>query len=484
MKKRIIYAIVAAMILSVLLLPMTSCSETRKLNRMNEQDRASYFYELINQVADSVESFTMEQTMSMKMDITSVTYEQVTESTLTVIDGKDGLTYLDESKTTIWTGGNRVVLREAQGYLDGMMFLYQKEDDHESKLKSPIDSNGYMEFLGERNESSVEIEAGKGISETMTCMQNADKTWTATYENFTEEGMKPFLKMIDGVEHTVMAEHSLVDVRLTVKADEDFFISTMDIEYIFEKNPDADSRVPEISIKTKYTGWNKTVLAEPYDISDFTEVEDIRVIDRFERALRARKTAEFGSFTMRTDSVVKQSNGSDQNTSTVQKVTYKNVDGFEFTLEYDSEGGRYEYSYKGGSCKVNVKDPSTGNILQSSEAPMGDSEAQMVVQQFMDPEGISTVDIAGYTVLNEEKGSYRFALGAAALGDMEEEFIETYGTAMDKVTGYIDVTVQDGKLMSYVYHVYTEFKIGEVTVQSTVDMSLTFTDLVEGGAAM
>ena len=66
------------------------------------------------------ESFTMEQTMSMKMDITSVTYEQVTESTLTVIDGKDGLTYLDESKTTIWTGGNRVVLREAQAVVQGV----------------------------------------------------------------------------------------------------------------------------------------------------------------------------------------------------------------------------------------------------------------------------------------------------------------------------------------------------------------------------
>ncbi len=480
MKKLITTVLIAALLLVTLPLSLTSCSQASRLLRMKESDRAAYFYRLVNSKADYAASGSFEQTMSMKLDIGDVAYEQVTEGTITFIAEKDDLTYLEQAKTTVWTGGEKIIIYEDRGYADGMMFLYSKEEKDESKLKSPITAEEYNTFMGELNADSTEIQVGEGYSETMTCVQNEDKTWTATYEGFTDEGMKPFLEMLEGIEYTVTAEHTLKDVRLTYNADKQFYPITVTIEYLFEENKDAETRVPEISVHTEYKGWNNTVLSQPYDISDFTEVSDLRHVERFMKALSDRETAEFGKFNIHVETKATAGDGFDNDVTTDQQVSFKNLNGFTFSLTYDQDGYKYDMNYAKGSMSVVVRDES-GKKVHSETTPMTDAEAQMTVSQLVDPEQISGVDIVGMTVRDEEKGIYRFEMGDAVKRTYEEQYELAYGAPLESFKAYCDATVLDGKLLTYTYHVYTVVELDGETFTTTVDMTVTFSDVTEDG---
>lgn len=481
MKKLLIRLMVVAILLTAVALPLTSCTQTSRLLGMEGDERAEYFYSLVNSKASFAASGYMEQTMSMKLDIGDVTYEQVTEGAITFVSEEKDFSYLEQVTTTVWTGGEKITVREDRGYAKGMMFSYYKEGSDVTRLKSPITPEEYNDFQAELNEGEPEIKVGKGFSERMSCERGEDKTWTAVYEGFTEEGMLPFLAMIDGIEYTVMADHALTDVRLTYTADADLNMTSRVIEFVFEENKEAETRTPEIKIECTYSGWNNTLLEE-YDISRFTEVEDLRHAERFLKALRDRTTAEFGSFTVTTDASALY-DGENEKTRTEQKVTYKNVNDFEFSLSFGEEGYDYKIDYKKGDCKTVIRDES-GKIVHSETTPMTDAEAQGTVHQLMDPESISGVDLADLKVVDAEAGVFRFELSEAVKTALNEQYEMVYGTTARDFNGSLEVTVKDGKLMSYKYHVYTTLMLEGKILSINVDMTVTFTDVKEEGSVV
>ena len=481
MKKLLIRLLAVTLLLTAVALPLTSCTQTSRLLGMEGDERAEYFYSLINSKASFAASGYMEQTMSMKLDIGDVTYEQVTEGGITFVAEKDDFSYLEQVTTTVWTGGEKITSTEDRGYAKGMMFAYYKEGGDVTRLKSPITPEEYNEFQAELNAGEPEVKIGKDYSERMSCERGEDKTWTAVYEGFTEEGLKPFLAMLDGIEYTVMADHALTDVRLTYTADADLNMTSRVIEYVFEENKDADTRVPEITIESTYSGWNNTILEE-YDLSRFTEVEDLRHMDRFLKALRDRTTAEFGSFTVTTDASALY-DGENEKTRTEQKVTYKNVNDFEFSLSFGEEGYDYKMDYKKGNCKTVIRDEK-GKVVHSETTPMTDAEAQGTVVQLMNSESISGVDLADIKVVDAEEGIYRFELSDAVKTSLNEQYELVYGTKARDFNGSLEVTVKDGKLMSYTYHVYSTLMLEGKILSVNVDMTVTFTDVKEDGSAV
>lgn len=479
--KKLITLMLTAILLSGLVLPMASCSQSAKLLRMDEDERAVSFYNMITDQADHTTSGYMEQTMSMKLDIGTMTYEQVSEAELTYIADDDDLTYLEQVKTTILTDGDKMVLYEDTGYADGMMFAYYKDGKDETKLKSPVSAEEYDAFMMELNADSTDIRVGEGFSDTMTCVKNEDKTWTATYEDFTDEGMIPFWEMLDGIEYTVTAEHKLVDVRLTYKADEQLYPTEFTIEYIFKETKGATTRVPEIRLHTEYTGWNNTVLSEPYDITDFTEVEDIRMIQRFTKALQNRETAKEGHFRVTNETDFRYIGGENTRVETVIDVTYKNRNGMTLGVAYEEEGYKYEMDYKNGSMHVVVRDTESGSKVTDEHQVMTDADAQSMLSQFMDSESIANVDIVDARLLSEETGAYRYTLGDAMGNPLKDLYETEFGGEITDFEGYIDATLVDGQLKAYTYHVFASLKVGVLTLYVDVDMTVEFLDIVEGG---
>ncbi len=472
--KRIITCILAiTLLVTALPLTLASCSPAMRLKAMDESRRAAAFYTMIGNRADRASSNSLNQTMTLIMDINGMTYEQVTEGTITFIGEKDDFTYLEQFETTVRTDNMVTIMQEDRGYADGTMFLYYKTDGGFTKMKSSITPDEYNSFMAEQNADNPQMQVGEGYCETMTCVQNEDKTWTATYEDFTEEGMKPFYKMLEGIEYAITADHSLKGVRLTCSADADLYPTEFLIDFLFEENPEAESRVPTVTVKNTYTGWNNTILAHPYDLSDFTEVEDVRYVERFMTALQDRETADAGSVDITTDATSRYDDQTEK-TVTTQSLAYRTVDGVELDMKYNQFGYDYRMIYRNGRMTTSVYEEGTENQLQSQATAMSDFEAQAIIQQMVNSESIRAADIVNAKQTDAEKGTYHFTLGNAVKSKMNEQYQSVYGSTIDEFRGHIDATVVDGELKSYIYSVYTTLEVDGTRLEITVYMTVTF----------
>lgn len=480
MKKYVARLLVLAMLLTLAVLPLSSCSEVEKFARLEGDERAVTFYQMMETKTNEATSAQAVQKMSMKLDIGEMAYEQITDGSSTYIKNGDELTYLEQTTSTVWVGGEKIVTYEDEGYMNGMMFTYIKEDGVETKLKSPITAAEYEAFRDKQAEDVPDTYVGEGYCTDMTCEQAEDGTWTAVYQGFTEEGMKPFTYYLRSIETAVNAEHTLKDVRMTVTADAELTPVSMIMEYVFEEKENAETRVPNIKLETYFYGLNNTVLVDTYDISDFKELEDLRIIEDFLSAMQDREEAESGAFSVTTKSSGSYSGESVTETS-VQNVTFKNHDGYEFTLDFEEEGYLFSTSYKKGSMTVTVREEKTGEKVHSESTDLTDFEAQATVQQLMNPVTVSTLDIVGATVTDAEKGIYTFNLGDSVKNEFSEEYEETYGAPVKNFKGHIEATMVDGELTEYTYHVYTTLSMEGITLTVTVDVTIVFSDLVEGG---
>jgi len=311
----------------------------------------------------------------------------------------------------------------------------------------------------------------------MSCKENNDGTWTATYEGFTEEGMVPFLYMLRGIDYMVTAEHGISDVRMTLHTDQKLYPSSMKIEFIFEENTAVDSPVPVVTLENVYHGWNNTKLAEPYDLSDFTEVEDLRAVDVFTDALLEKSCAPSGAFDVKVVTRA-QANGYDETVTSRQHVTFTGEEGFRFTYDYEDGGYDYKLAYAEGKLSVNVYE--NRKKVHSETSDMTEAEARGTVFQLVDPEGITASSIGHVEIMDAEQGVVRFTLSDAFKNEYKEQ-AELSGVEMTAFSGYCEATLAGGNLTEYRYHMEMTVKSDGETVKTTVDMTITFGDGTAGG---
>ena len=474
--KRILTLLLAAAMLFALALPMTSCSAAARLSRMDEAERAAYFYEVTDRNANYSRSGSYDQTMVLDATLNGVAYKQTTTATVTFISSRTDVTYLEQAKTVVDVVGGGTVIYSDSGYIDGMMFSYSKEGKNETKLKSPISVDDYAAFRQYQNASAPLVAVGEGLSETMTCQQNEDGTWTATYEGFTEEGMAPFLYMLRGVDYMVTAEHSITDVRMTINADAKLNLTSSRIEFIFEAKSKTSTPTPVVYMENKYNGWNNTTLSDPYDLSEFTEVDDLRAVDVFLEALLERECAESGAFDVKVVTTAKGS-GYDDTVINRQKISFSSEGGYRFDYEYDKDGYDYKIGYRNGNMSVRIYED--GEKVHSETVDMTDAEARGTVAHLVDPENISSEGIGNVEIVDAEQGIVRFELSDAFENAYKEDY-ELSGMTLTAFNGYCEATLAEGILTRYRYHMEMTIRIEGQTVKTTVDMTITFTDADSG----
>ena len=476
--KRIFTVLLAAALLLGLALPMTSCSAAARLSRMkDEAERAYYFYEIADRNMNYAYSCSYDQTMVMDATINGVAYKQSTEATITFISDRSGLTLLEQAKTIVDVVGGGTVIYSDTGYVDGMMFSYSKEGNNETKLKSPVSLEDYSAYNQFRNGKAPLVAVGEGLCETVTCKQNEDGTWTASYEGFTEEGMIPFLYMLRGVDYMLTSEYDIADVRMTMTADEKLYPTSMKMEFIFEAKGKTDSSAPVVTMENLYSGWNDTTLAEAYDLSDFTEVDDLRAVDIFTDALLERSYEPSGSFEVDVVSTAK-GGGYDNTQKNHESVSFSEEGGYRFSYDYNADGYDYKISYSNGSLSVRVYED--GEKVHSEVDEMTDADARATVVQLMDPENISAQSISDVEIMDAEAGVVRFTLSDAFENAYKEEY-EMMGISLTAFKGYCEATLAEGILTEYRYHMEMTLRIDGETVKSTVDMTITF-EAAEQGA--
>jgi hypothetical protein len=253
-KKLITYLAILAVLAIILPLALTSCSSAPLLNIMKGDMKATYFFYAVNKNANKADSVDMEQVLYLNVELENMKYEQTTTASVINIGSGEDMVSLTHVMNDTYVNGSHIVSHHEYGYVDGMMYSCNRESGTRSQIKSPMKAKEYNRFMAEKNMDEPSIAVGKGYSDTMSCVQNEDGTWTATYENFTEIGMKPFFEMLSGVEFMVNEEHTLKNVRMVCNADADLNLTSLSMEFLFEENPDSAYPVPEVRIDYTYEG--------------------------------------------------------------------------------------------------------------------------------------------------------------------------------------------------------------------------------------
>lgn len=476
MKKIITLTLTIAMLLG-LTLPLTSCSTALLLSRMEETKRAYNFYSITDFNMNYASSAMYEQKMVMDATINGSAYKQTTEATVTFASDRNGLTLLEKSKTTVDVIGGGTVIYSDTGYVDGMMFSYAKEGGNETKLKSAVSLEDFSAYNQYRNSDAPAVVVDADRAKTVTCKQNEDKTWSATYEGFTAEGLVPFLYMLRGIDYYLAAEHDVIDVRMTVNADARLYPTGTKIEFIFAENPDTQTAVPVVTLETTYYGWNSTT-PEAYDISSFNEVDDLRAMHIFLDALLDKSYEESGKVDITTVSAV-TTDGYDTTQTNKQTLTFDQKDALTFDLITDNEAFLYKMNYSDGEFLVRIFDPTNDSLLDTTTEPMTYVEARATIAQLMDPEGLTSRSIKDVEMIDAEAGICRFTLSDAFKNAYKEEY-EAAGVTLSAFKGYCEATIADGELTSYRFHMEMTLRISGESIKSVVDMTISFSSVSYG----
>jgi hypothetical protein len=271
---------------------------------------------------------------------------------------------------------------------------------------------------------------------------------------------------------------------MTATLDEDYYPVGLVMEFEFTEIGNASSRVPELSVEATYGSWNSVTEEEATrKLGSYNEVEDIRHIEAFLSALKDRKTATRGSFTVTTVSGGSY-DGETFRSEQSREVTFESGDDYTFTLDFTEEGSVYAIEYKNGKMTTRVTDENSGRLKDTQTETMSRGTAQLTVNQLMDPETLSGIDLNSVTCVNAEAGKYRFGLSPVAFAQLNEELGEAYGGSVKSLEGYVDATIVDGKLMSYACHVDITLGVSvtsylELKMNITSDMTVTFHDVVD-----
>ena len=480
MKKIMTLVLVLSMLLA-LTLPMTSCSTAARLSRMEETKRAYYFYAVTDRNMSYASSGMFDKKMTLDATINGVAYKQTSESTVTFVSDRNSLNLLEKAKTTVDTVGGGTVIYTDTGYLDGMIFLHTKEGGNETSLKSAVSLEDYGAYNQYMNGKSPAIDVSADSVKTVTCKMNDDETWTATYEDFTPAGLVPFLYMLWGIDYYVTAEYEIVDVRMTVNADAKLYPTNTKIEFIFSENPEATSDAPVIVLENTYRGWDNVTM-ESYDISSFTEVDDLRALNIFLDALLEKGYEDSGIMETTMTSTARGI-GYNSTETNKQRLTFNNTNGFAFDLSYDKDGYKYKMAYDDGDLSVRIYDAKSDRLVDSSTEAMPEADARATVAQLIDPEGLTIRSISDVEVLNSEEGTCKFTLSDAVKNAYKEQY-EAMGLSMKSFEGYCLVTMKDGVLTEYCIHVEMTLWMSGSSFQSTVDMIITFPTAEQGAESV
>ena len=447
-KKTVSGLLVTALFLT-LVLGLTSCSDTARLNGMKEADRAVEFMKVLDKNLEKQSAYAMDVNMSMTLEVYRTEFT-VTSTGTEIICGKGTDDYFKRSETRqiMNVNGKETEINTVEGFADGKMFYYQAEDGKRTvRLWSALSAADFAVFetdyvygaVGDFGEDMIASDAV-----TRTCEQNSDKTWTATYTDYTAEGLRDFDSLMEGLD-ALSEDVRLADVVLTVTADMELLPTTMELAFVFEhtEEGDEDTPLPEMTAKATYRDIG-TAQPVAVELDNYTEVADLRVATIVEKSLNDFMNADKAEFELVTTQSVKYGGESSKSTET-DKGTF-GVDENGFTFDIDARVGvtRYDVTYKDEIYLVMKGDK------KESKKYWTEAEAKAYIEGLLDP-GAFTIS----QVRNIEKDEAASVDGKAVyLITVKTPDLTEYETAIGmNLSGVttMKITIEDGRMTEQYY---------------------------------
>lgn len=457
MKKRILCLFVC-LLLAVLV--TVSCNNEPKVS---DPESAQELYDRIDEQMSALTSYRVDMDMKMTFFISGI--EVVGEGTGYTIEdlNLEGDYYFYTETTTTVTAESlsmNQTQKNMEAYYRGNYFISNEKDGTSQKLYSAMSAEQAKEFHLESELDTLDL-----IKDCTTkeFSKNEDGTWELSCSGYTKAAIDKISEEMGLDGNTLSVE--VMDMKMVMLADASYRAKQIKIDFVFEET----KQMPTVSITADYSQYNEAIsTTNSLNTEDYTQVDDIRVLDDIEDLLEELGESESVKFTLDLKQLVRASDGKQLSVYTEEnKISCGEGDaGYFYDIDAYINKTQYDISYQNG--KQTVKSGS-----QSQENAQSEQEAREWI--------LSLINAANYApeiVTNvEDKGDGVYKLTCGNLDTSEyENFFAGSGGKLSTVNQTITVTIKDGRIVSILSSVLAK---GTITSYGTVSLTVTATVAIE-----
>ena len=444
------------------------------LSKLDEPTRTLEVYKLVEANMDALKSYVTEMEINMTgiMEGQNVTVKGTNETVLYDIGGENYAYYSEtDTKVTLTDLKVTVTNSSVEGFQDGKMFAYEESNGTFNKLWSPIAVSEYVKFQDSRENDDFNVEdlalTSAETAAVRSSVQKEDGGWELTYSSFSEKAMEQLAKIAYSFTGEDASDFTIDDVILTLTASSDFYCQGLKLDFVFQKAESGEAVIPTLSLEATYRDLG-TAAAKKVDLSDYTEVGDLRIYYTVKQELD-RMLEEGGYFKMsltnrvtyasQTDSYSEKNTGEwrFENDKLVYDISHRTG---------DQTGDPYLISYRDGKQTVQLGD-------QKNEVDSTDAREKAFLMGLFDIGALSLINIKNIDLRNADNGNYEITLISPDFSNMDATIAQIQGT-VEKVTGRITVTIENGKLVAYRYVATLEASSYNGTLKVNINASCEF----------
>ena len=288
--KTLFHAILCLIIAVCCVLAITSCQFKPKLPTeeellaLEETELAKTLMDTAFVTMDYMDSYTIVAVSDLKIsDMTS-------KSTVTTkMQGWYKGTFALNYSVLNHTSSDRQTeqIKYEFGHESGKTYIVPPNSD--VVLWSPQSVKDYISSASEKagNEGADFIYTAYEGATEITAKQNEDKTWTATFTDFSDEWLEKFEGLLKDVKPLYESSRKLKSVTVTLDVDEELRPTELDVSYKFQKKSSASNAVTvSFNYNMKFSNFESTKVSS----KTFDEENKIESFDDLDGVINSFQT--------------------------------------------------------------------------------------------------------------------------------------------------------------------------------------------------
>ena len=343
--------------------PTTEPTETTTAPATTAEMTPEELWETIDARMEALDSYTMDLEAQIEFSLGEDTIRMALGSRTSIMGLQSGDFYFLEEDFTSFADpetGETESLRGLQAYHEGRYFISSEESGEQiQKLCSPMTVAEAIEF---RSEDSTELETlFRGTD--LSVSRDEDGDWILRESGYTAMAIQQ-IKEEFGLSD-IGLDLEVLDVILTVTTDESFLAKQITLEFSFA----SSAYSPLLTMAIEFSEYD-SVAKDPskLTVSEYTEIEDLRLLDEWEKELEGFLEKSSGSFVLEIRQEMSVGTESMEALERDSIAFGVGEQGYYYDVSADVNGVHYEVSYLRGLQAVTANGQSQSTMQSEAEA--------------------------------------------------------------------------------------------------------------------
>ncbi|MBR2020681.1 MAG: hypothetical protein IKA05_09825 [Clostridia bacterium] len=453
MKRRILKKSVACLLLLAMLTGvLTSCGfEVHRINLMKLPKRVETLMNRSTEVFEEADSYTLDLEMELRGLVSGVGTTATATGTMQyvgLLEGEYG--FWSQLQTTVSVEGmsQKQTVKQSDGFVNGKGIYYYEGGGVRQGLWSEMTKEAYLASREDaKSDLMPDFEKLEGSEAETSCIYEKGEGWTVQFDNFDETAVEELMKLFGGMD-SLLGEEEIESLSFRFRIGEDLTPLSFSVEIIGEKPEFSDPTT--LKVTATFCDINKTEIEE-IDLSAYTEVDDIRVLSMFSKALEDAGNREEGHFRL----LIHQ----DYDIKSTDTEMFE-----EDSVNFYQKDGKYSYEVKAKLASGNVYiyyEDGKKQVLSSGRENTSESDDE-TEKAFIDKlidQGSFALNlnrVSDITVKDAEDGIYELEVENPYFSGMPS-LEELAGAYASDSKGVYTVTIRNGELIEYTYSLDVEF---------------------------